>query len=186
MTYGRVTGEWDEVWIVAGGQSARAFDSLRLRGQNVLAVNDAIFLRSIVGASTVTLFSLDNNWIRRHREFASFFPGEKYFALPLETWPDCGGIPGATYLQWSHDPGLSDDLAFISTGGNSGHGAINLAYHKRAKVIHLVGYDMDLPDEKFAQWAPRFRNTLPQLRARGACVLNHNMKSAIDAYEKVA
>jgi hypothetical protein len=184
MTYGHVSSPpyWDEVVIVAGGPSARSFDFSTVRGKALLAVNDSILLLDHL-KTAVAVFSLDHRWIRRHRDFLSRFEGERYLALPLETWPDCGGIPGTTYLQWSHADGLSEDPGFICTGCNSGYGAINLAFLKGARSIFLVGYDMD-PTGKpiFSRWAPLFRNMLPQLKARGVRVVNLNPQSYIDAF----
>jgi hypothetical protein len=180
---------WDEVWIVAGGASSAAFDYSQL-GKTVLAVNDGIYrvssarpdlLRS--GLSAVALFSLDNGWVHSHRHFLSEFPGEKFVALPLETWPECAGIDGVQYLQWGFQSGLSEDPGVLNTGGNSGYAAINLAYLKRASRIHLIGYDMDPShDEKYEQWIPRFRTMRTQLEARGVTVINHNPHSFVDAF----
>lgn len=182
--YGNVSAPWwDRVWIVAGGPSARGFDFSRLRGETVLAVNDAVdhFLPPGVPAA---VFSLDNNWIRRRRVFLAGFPGEKYLALPLETWPDCADIPGAVYLRWEHADGLSDDPGAINTGGNSGYGALNLAYLKHAREIHLIGYDMDPGDfDQYYHWALAFPRALPQLQGRGARVVNHNPQSFITCFE---
>lgn len=183
--YHRVSPGWSEVWIVAGGPSAKAFDLQSLAGKQVLAVNDPIFWPALMKRSTAVL-SLDNNWVRQHRYFLEVFEGERYIALPQETWPDCAGIPGAKYLQWGHDGGLSEDPGVIHTGGNSGYGAIGLAYLKGAKEIHLVGYDMDPADgEKYEHWAPQFRSMLPQLETRGVRVLNHNPRSFVDAFPRV-
>lgn len=149
----------------------------------MLALNDAL-------ADSFTIadvaFSLDSYWVRRHRNLLESFPREKYVALPLETFPECGGISGVQYLQWGHCDGLSEDPAILNTGCNTGYAAINLAYLKQASVIHLVGYDMQPSDnERFEWWAPLFRNMLPQLAARNVAVLNHNLKSYIDAFPRV-
>jgi hypothetical protein len=172
---------------VAGGPSARAFDARRCHGQ-ILAINDAVFFpfSSAAIQPSVTVFSADPGWVRRHRDFLAQFRGEKWFCLALDTWPDCAGIPGATYLRRGRCHGLSDDPGMLNTGGNSGYAAINLAVLKGAREIHLVGYDMHPSDgDKFAQWAPRFRTMLPQLQARGIQVLNHNPSSSIDAFPRI-
>ena len=178
---------WDneEVWILGGGPSANTFDFQRIRRcHRIVSVNG--WKASACGGRLPAIFSLDNHWIRRHRTALWHYRGEKYFALPLETWPECGGIRNAVYLQWSHADGLSDQPDTICCGCNSGYGAINLAYLKHAKVIHLVGFDMDPNDkEEFRTWAPLFRNMLPQLNARGTQVLNHNPDSFIDAFQRV-
>jgi len=168
--------------VVANGPSVHNFDLFSLHGKTVLAVNEASFLLEALGLATV-VFSLDNRWIHRRRDFLERFVGEKYLAVPLETWPECGGISGAIYLQWSYEKGLSDDPGIVCTGGNSGYGAINVAYLKHAKTIYLVGFDMDPSGkEEFEQWIPRFRTMLPQLEAHRVRVLNLNPNSHVDAF----
>lgn len=188
--YGRISAPWwDEVWIVAGGPSARRFDFSQIPPAcRVLAVNDGV--DHLRGSSSYPLaaavVSIDQRWIRRRRVFLEHVRGEKFLAVPLDTWPECAGIPGATYLQWSHASGLSDDPGFLATGGNSGYAALNLAYLKHARLIHLVGYDMNpRHDEKYEHWAPRFHNALAQLGKRGVTVLNHNPDSYVDAFPRV-
>lgn len=178
---------------MACGPSARALDLATLRGEQLLLVNDAALRHSSFAACAhatptpaAALFSLDNQWVRRRRHFLESWAGEKHVALPLESWPECAGIAGVNYLGWSHADGLSDEPDVICTGGNSGYGAINLAYLKGAREIYLLGYDMDArEDEKYIYWAPRFRTMLPQLKARGVRVVNLNPDSHIDAFPRV-
>jgi hypothetical protein len=190
MAYGAVQPPWwSEVWIVARGPSARTFDFDRLAGKTVISVNGAyrrhISILQARRLASVTQFSGDPNWLRDHaREFEAP-PGEKYVAIPLDTNPDLADIRGVTYLRREHFQGLSDDQRSVALGGNSGYGAINLAYLKRATEIHLVGFDMDPADgEKFQQWAPRFKTMRAQLEHHGVRVVNHNPLSHIDAFEK--
>lgn len=190
MSYGAVTSPWwSEVWIVAGGPSARAFDLDRLAGKKVVAVNDAVglFPMATFLAGNVSIFSADKDWVTRNRCLLALPFAQNYVAIPELPWLHFA-VPSVIYLIRSHEAGLSDDLRYLCTGGNSGYAAINLAYLKRATEIHLVGYDMD-PNErgngdKFAEWAPKFRDMLPQLKARGVTVINHNPDSYIDAFEK--
>lgn len=183
-TYGTVSPIWrgEEVWVVASGPSASKFDLGRLRGKRVIAVNDACFMVSSASSLAVAAFSLDNDWVRGHRDFLTASRWLKYVALPLETWPDCAGIPGVTYLRWGYEAGVSDDPAVVNTGGNSGYGALNLAWLMGARYIHLVGYDMDGAEEKYRQWVPRFAAAAAQLRVRGVTVVNHNPRSAITVF----
>lgn len=178
---------WGEVWIVAGGPSALPFlDNGRdfWLGKTVLAVNEAALP---LGSLATAVFSVDHRWVRRRREFLTTFQGEKYLTLPLETWPDCAGISGATYLQQAYLSGLSEDDRFIRTGGNSGYGALNLAYLKKAWRIYLLGYDMlPVTQDEFLQWIPRFRSTVTQLQIAGVSVYNLNPDSGIDAFPRVS
>lgn len=176
---------WDEVWIVAGGPSARQFDSSRFRKGKVLTINDAI--QRFPFAS---IFSADADWVRRNRGIWQKAGCDDYLAIPLDTNPDLANLPGVTYLQRSHEDGLSFDPGFVCTGGNSGYAAINLCTLKGATLIHLVGFDMDPKTrgqgDKFEQWIPRFRTMLPQLEEHGIRVINHNLNSHIDAFPKEA
>ena len=189
--YGAVSKpRWEtDVVIIGGGPSATDFDADFLRGKHILAVNDAaaqLPSSASLGQTAVSFFSLDSEWVRGHRDFLSEFMEEKFVALPLETFPECGGIPGVTYLKWGNEEGLSDDPAVINTGGNSGYGALNLAYLKGARRIFLVGFDMDPEtDDKYVQWIPRFRAAAAQLRARGVEVWNMSPQSHVDAFPRV-
>lgn len=184
--YGSVSlPRWDSAWIMAGGPSAQRFDLDRLRDKHVICVNDAIFLfHGAYPTCAPTLFSIDCTWIQRWRGFLESYPGEKYAAFPLETFPDAGGVPGVTYLQSSTEDGLSNDPGVIY-GHESGRGAINLAWLKGTQEIHLIGYDMDpMDDEKWLQWLPRYKSLVPQILERGVNVWNHNPSSSIDVFDK--
>jgi len=196
-SYGRVSPPWwSEVWIIGSGPSVKQFDWNRIRGKQVLAVNDAIIpASSCVGGlgrgtsdsppdfSKLTLFSLDNTWIRANRDLIEKLDCEKYLALPLTTWKDCGGIRGVTYLQWSHADGLCEDLRYVCTGCHSGYGALGIAYHKLATEIHLVGFDLSR-NQHDRYWARNYDTTLPQLEQRGIRIFNHSEHSWITAFPK--
>ncbi len=128
-------------------------------------------------------FSLDRNFILRNIEAIRCFTGEKHIALPDKRLHVMKGIE---FYDWSYRDGLSDNPHVISTGCNSGHGALNLCYLKGSKEIHLVGYDMDPKhNSQFQFWSKKFDDTLPQLESRGIKVWNHNVNSHITAFERV-
>lgn len=184
------TFDWSEVWVVGNGPSAARLLPTIPEGASVLCLNDAVFhVNNVRGASrilNVAFFTLDKDWVRIHKSWLATFPCEKHVAIPLKTWPDCGGIPGVRYYGWSHAEGLSDDPGVVATGQNSGYGAINLCALQGSKIIHLIGYDMDPAyNTQYSYWAPFFRHAVPQLNAKGIQVLNHNMGSFIDAFPKV-
>lgn len=171
---------WTEVWIVARGPSANVFDYRRLAGKQVLIVNNFL----IGSDPSAAICSADTPWVDNHRAALADYVGEVFLAH----WG--ADVAGTVHLARLHEDGLSNDPASVCTGGNSGYMALNVAWHKCAKLIHLVGFDMTATRgadaEKFREWVPRFRDTLPQFAARGVKVINHNMASAIDAFEKVA
>ncbi len=169
-------------WIIGGGPSRERFDLSRIQpGETVLAVNDAIKFYPEASA----IFSLDNRWIKKNKSFLRNATIPVYLAIPLETWPECF-VDGAHLYQWVHQDGLSDNPLGLCVGGNSGYAAINLAYLKGAKEIHLVGFDLDPADEEqYIYWARAFNTMVPQLNAKGITVLNHNPDSFITAFPKV-
>lgn len=175
---------WDSVWIIGGGKSRERFDTGSLHGKRVIAINAAI---SFYPKADV-VFSIDANWIYRNRNFLEKFSGEKYVALPADSIPaTIAAIPGVVYYRWSHQDPLSEDPGILSVGCNSGHAAINLAYLKGSREIHLIGYDMDPRDlEAYIYWASMFNRMIPQLNAKGVKVYNHNPDSFVTAFEKVS
>jgi len=183
--------DWSDVLIIGGGHSAKVFDYRKTPlCSKVLSCNGAVFAIDSIGCSAAgtlpAFFSLDNQWITQNRRFLSIYKGEKYAAVPLETWPECVGIPGVTYLSHGHDLELSTDLEVIN-GTNSGFGALNLAVHKGARKIYLIGYDMNTDDnDQYVYWREEFKNTLPQLEARGIEVFNLNPNTSIEAFPVLA
>lgn len=71
----------------------------------------------------------------------------------------------------SHKLGLSDDTSCINTG-NSGYGAINLAYHLRPQRIVLLGMDAGTGYFYTKEKTNRPLNILPQLCASAVSQLN--------------
>ena len=180
---------WDKVWIIGNGPSRQSFDfeKLKQRGDTVIALNKA--LHEFPWAQV--FFSIDYNFIFGNIERLRHFKGEIH--LVLKDKSDALLLTGVHQLSFnsylrSYANGFSDDLKVICTGCNSGFAAINLAYQKNAKEIHLLGYDMDPKDPRESQyrfWHKEFDYTLDQLAEKRIQVYNHNPNSFIDAYSKV-
>ena len=93
--------------------------------------------------------------------------------------------------------GLNKEPGFISAGGNSGHQALNLAYHLGPKRIILLGFDMggehwykDRPDQfnkpsPFEQWIENFQFIANDLNNEGVEVFNCSTNTSLDCFEKV-
>lgn len=104
--------------------------------------------------------------------------------IPFHTYYD---VKTNDYLTW----GLNEDTGSINTG-NSGYGALNLAYHMRPKRIYLFGCDATRGyffDEAKATRSLNhlpliFRSTLPQLEKAGIEVINASPLSKIDCFKK--
>ena len=144
---------WTNIWVVGNGPSAQDIPVSFWKDKNVLVINNALFRVPNAGA----LFSLDVNWIRKHRTAIFRFPGEKYLSLPNPNQDGCMDLPGVKYSLWGYGKGLSNDPEHIKTGCNSGYAALNLAYLKGSQEIHLIGYDMNPADnDQYQFWAPLF------------------------------
>jgi len=190
----RITGDrkrWGRCVIVGSGPSLCSFDFERLRGQVVLAINDAVLQVPWAAA----LYSHDHRWIRSRLSLLGKFTGRKYIAIP-KCHADLWDMPGVVYLNRSREPGLSADPSTVCIGGCSGYGALNVAVLLGAQHITLYGYDL-VPGRAFASehpeqrqmyrsWAQLFQTTLPFLEDRCITVVNASVASAIDAFPKMA
>lgn len=192
---------WDDrpCIVVGTGASLAGFDFNRLRGLGyILAVKES--WRDLPFADAV--FGLDIPWMNwAARDLAALSARMPvYLAVPDQDL-DHQPIAGPTYLKRTgRCDAFSESPDTIEAGGNSGFGALNLAFLKRAKRIVLFGYDfggghycedryVTRPKDHNARympgWAGNFRHILPQLAAAGVTVLNASPSSAIDAFPKV-
>lgn len=147
MTFTEVSSPyWSDktVYIVAGGPSLEGFDFSKLKGGIIIGVNNSAFK-----CNADVMFSIDKVWmghmIYRIREFK----GEKIFAVPpnYEFRRALSYDPTAQYLIKRRGDGMSEDPRDICAT-NSGFGALNLAYLKKAKRIIMLGFDMQVPNHK--------------------------------------
>lgn len=187
------------VFIVGGGTSLKGFDFNSLRGRGyVLAVKQA--WRDLPFADAC--FGLDRAWQTWARDdlLALTFTMPLWIAIEPE-WTGFKPIAGAHYLRMIRKAEtLSESPWTVESGGNSGFGAFNFAYLKRARRIVLLGFDFGpshydpsaytpRPDDhnlRYMQgWADNFSKTLPQLRAAGVTVLNASPASKISAFPKM-
>ncbi len=201
---GRVSAPWWDdkpLAIVGCGPSLKGFD-FRLLDMDepnirVLAVKESIWDLPFAAA----VFSLDRPWINRKADEMRALAVPKVFAVEPEYGPTAE-IDGALYLLRSRFEGLSDDPGVIQSGANSGFGAFNYGYLKRAKRIALFGFDF-IPDaERYNQdrytwqqknnspqhywqnWGDCFSGCRAQLAAAGVAVMNASPISTIKAFDK--
>jgi len=102
-------------------------------------------------------------------------------------------IQGEKYGRAKAPGGLSDDPTAINTG-NSGFGALNLAYHMRPEKIVLLGIDANhnLPrvtggySRSLDHLPELFGTACPQLKAAGIQVVNGSLISKITCFPRVS
>lgn len=211
--FGQVTEPWWQktpLAIVATGPSLKGFDFGRFQAGadtgafRVLAVKEAIWDLPFAQA----VFALDTPWMIRCADRLRSLKCEIYLGIPPENKfhrrdKQAPLIENATYIDLTRHEGLSDDPALIQSGGNSGFGAFNLAYLKRAKHITLFGFDYfengaghhfrddcyqwyepGRNERYWKNWGDNFTGCLAQLRKSGASVMNASPRSTVSAFPK--
>lgn len=204
---------WDDkpLAIVGTGPSLMGFDfsNFDIPGVRVLAVKESVWDLPFAEA----VFGLDRPWINRQAEKLSQIPIQKVFAVEPEVRP-CAVVEGALYLLRSRFEGFSDDPGVIQSGANSGFGAVNYAYLKRAgrnrKPIVLFGFDYR-PGPHYCQeryfisngrreeaqppnhnerywvnWGDNFTACRNQLERAGIVIVNASPQSTVKAFPKVS
>lgn len=122
------------VYILGGGPSLRLVDIERLRGQHVIAINNAYQLGDWID---VCYFG-DWNWFKLHRHALLNFAG-----LKVTGRIECKDMPGIRLIRKRNSPnGISKNPLIICWNQSSGGCAINLATLFGVKKIVLFGYDM--------------------------------------------
>jgi len=187
----------DAVLIVASGPSLRGFDFEQLRGKGfTIAINDAVKFAPFADAwFTVDTFQLS-------RRLPQEFEGTRYVAAPPEFGTstarcacDREVLPGCSYLRRVQY--FSEDPSEIC-GWNSALGALNFAYHMKAKRIVLFGVDANNLDSYFygkrRAWAKQdsVMRSLPRLfkacadKFAGREVINASPASAVMCFPRTA
>ncbi len=124
----------DEViYIVGSGTSLRGFDFNRLRGKRCIAINREF---ETVPWAEVCYFS-------DPRVYGWYHSGLSAFAGRKVTIAKCSKIgPEVEVYVNTGRNGIDFRPRCLRTGNNSAHAAANLAIHLGAKVIVLLGIDM--------------------------------------------
>ena len=195
VEYSHITGEWDEIFIIAGGSSLSGFDFTRLKDKFTVGVND-----SALFAKTNALCSIDRNWLKGRYKHYKDFPGEKCFAINPSFNAKALIDPNAIYVHRKRGDGMNERNNQLN-GTNSGFATLNWAYHKNAKKIIMMGFDMCHVDKKrhwhtgykwgsgatnsmYAAWAKDFAVAAKQFKRSGTIVINVSPISIIEGFER--
>ncbi len=180
---------WPESTIVclASGPSLTQADVDFCRGKaRVIAIKDTIRLAPWADV----LYACDAKWWRHHAKTLTFTGPRYALESAASTW--------ATVLQQTGDYGLETAPTGLRTGRNSGYQAINLAVHLGAKLIALLGYDMQMKGPReyffagdhpyphrrspFADFLRLFDTIVAPLQALGVRVVNCTRTTALKAF----
>lgn len=197
---GLVRPGWEVVVVCASGpsfdeaQAAEVVEARERRCARVIVVNDN--WQRVPNADL--LYAHDGRWYRVHIDaLRAGFGGE----LWTQDTPAARKY-GLTAIAQKLKPGLTKTSHTIHGGGNSGYGAINLAYLFGARRIVLVGFDMQRtggrahwfgdhahPDLKrgspFAEWIGRFGDLARDLAAERVDCVNASRETALNCFRRL-
>lgn len=215
IKWGRVASPKNKIKniiIVASGPSVNAIDFNLLKNKKdsfIITVNGAGNHVPFADAwFTLDPWGLANKQIPRNG-----FKGALYAAVPEDY-----GLPTAKSIQHRITPkqnitylhrlqshnftnvssetaykiGLSEDTSCINTG-NSGYGALNLAYHMRPENIYLLGVDGTIGyfytnkerNRPLTYLPLLFKSAIPRLSSAGINVYNVSPTSMISCFPKI-
>lgn len=191
-------GMWQgrRCFIVGGGPSLKGFDWTKLRGELTIAIN-----RAFEYLDADILFAMDSGV---HDTIMSGRFGDavrdKFERFSgLKVWLD-SGVKGVLHLRNNGLTGLSPSLEDgLSTGGNSGYAALNLAILLGANPIYLLGFDMKgdgqggqawfhngyptkQSEDVYGDFIKAFDAVAPEIRSRGIDVINLNPESGLKCF----
>ena len=185
--------EGETVFIIGGGSSLKDFDFNLLKNKKTIAVNKAFMFHPTADV----LYWSDSRIYQWYKKDIDKFKGEKYTIKPY------GGIGEEVKVlknMGKHGLELSPDG--IKHGNNSGHAAMNLAYHYGVKRMILLGFDMQnvrgmshfhdgypvkqTRDEIYQKsMIPEFHQISEDLKKKKVEVINANPDSALPFFKKV-
>lgn len=190
-----VKAKWkgETVFIIGGGPSLKDFNFNSLKSKRTIAINKAILTYP---QADVAYWS-DSRVYNWYKGDIDNFKGDKYTMKPygpltkdIRILKNCGKI------------GLELDPTGIRHGNNSGHAAVNLAYHLGASTIVLLGFDMrnvggeshfhdGYPTRKTRDavyeknMIPEFYSIAEDLKKRNVTVINACPGSALTYFRKM-
>ena len=195
VTYSTVKRQFanETIYIIGGGPSLKNFDVKTLIGKKTIAINKAI----IYHPTAKVLYWTDGRFYTWFKNEVDNYKGLK-FALK----------PGSQYtrdiqvLRKGKTHGLEEDPQVLAHGFNSGHAAINLAYHLGAARIILLGFDMGndgtqthfhdgyptraagdkIYHEKFL---PGFKQLNVEIKTKGIEIYNASPYSRLNIFPKI-
>ena len=123
----------ETAFLIGGGPSLKGFDFKALQNKRTIAINKAFLFHP----NADILYWTDSRFYTWYKNDIDKFKGEKYTIKPY------GDIAkNIKVLKNTGKGGLEMSKSGVRHGNNSGHAAINLAYHLGVKRIILLGFDM--------------------------------------------
>ena len=181
--------------IIASGPSLTKEDVNAVRGLNVIVINTSHWLAPWANI----LYACDGHWWDWHHDNPEW--KAKLDAFEGEKWTQDKAAAekyGLNYIESKPEAGLSAKPGLIHQGSNSGIQAINLAYHKGARDIILLGYDMQGDDKKphwhghhpsrvvssWSQWLSFYNFVAADAKKLGIEITNCSRETALTCFPR--
>ena len=182
----------DTIYIVAGGPSLIGYNFNLLRNKRVIAVNRAF--ERLPNAEVV--------YFSDKRFFVDFGFGPAVMAHKGRKITVSKLVhEGVENYKLTGSSGLEENNGYLRGGNNGAYAAINLAYQLGAKKIIILGLDMKFGEngethyhdgykvknmeKSFDKMTPFFPSVASELVDRDIVVLNANMDSEVDCFERI-
>lgn len=135
IKFTRIEPKWkgETAFIIGGGPSLNDFNFKVLDDKRTIAINKAFLYYS----NADILYWTDSRFYSWYKKDIDNYKGDKYTVKPYGNLKNDIKI-----IKNTGKAGLEYDPSGIRHGNNSGHAAINLAYHLGVKRIVLLGFDM--------------------------------------------
>ena len=174
---------------IASGPSLNLGDVSFCKGKaKIYAVKESAFMAPYADV----LYAADTDWWDMKGRW-DWFQGEKW------TLSSEASIKyGLNFIEYDNQIAWSDTQGLISSGGNSGFQALNLAVLQGAETVFLLGYDMghgggqkhwwdkDMPRESrnsdYHKWIERFNKAAPLIKAK---VINCSPNTALTCFPRM-
>lgn len=186
------------VYCLGAGPSLSLVDAAKLRGRPYVACNSAMmWARDVWGPGAYAL-SYHSEYIQKNEaDYQAFHAAGGQVLTPVGTQQPAW----VRQLHTDQQRGLCRSPTGLGHGLNTGHGALNLAYHLGAARIVLLGYDMRMCRDGRVHWDGRatdqawkyatlfaraFRKIAADLKEVGVSVLNATPRSALEAFPRIS
>lgn len=180
-----------EFYIIGGGPSVNEVGTERLRkfleGRQTIGCNKSAFL-----LGTRYLCSIDQYWMRREYDAVSEY-GER--AHLGGTGPQ---IPLQAHQYYREKKSILCRGKKWLAGLNSGHAALNLAYHMGAQTVYLLGIDFNMGywhggyawggqrRSHMDLWVGKYDQIIDEVQSEGVQVFDCSVNGALQAAPKIS
>lgn len=177
----------DPVFILGGGPSMKLVEPERLRGKQIIAVNNAGL---DIAPWADVLYWADRVWASWNRERIPLHTGK--FKVTRNVAPSIE-LPCEVHVVHRRPREDFAEPGYVA-GFCGGSNAMNLAVHMGARDIVLLGFDMrpgnyhsdhrrpPTPDQHAKKFIPAIARMAPELACRGVRVTNATPGSALKCF----